>query len=262
MSEFPDIDTSQVGFIGYWNAIDQGGLSSVSPSEVTSARGIVSTESYDNGVQGDYEFRNGRVGRYRVKTDGWFVVWMDRTHDSPDGAGSNLDDDHDLVYWNGILDASHGDYNSVGNGADPDLQQNSLAYSIYELWNELSNSSGVNWSYGDVGLYNYEYSGSQATTFLFYSGTNKTASLTRQTGTDRYAHICSWQAASDDSDGSRSISFDGSTLSSRGGFYGLDVGAHDLISLGLGNNDGTGYDTSTNVGTQSSHENHQTIVWG
>lgn len=85
MATLPDIDTSQVSFIGYWNAIEQGGVDEANwdPMDTSSYSNVQTVESYDNGIQGDVTLpNNGRTARYRVKTDGWVVAWIDRTEDT------------------------------------------------------------------------------------------------------------------------------------------------------------------------------------
>lgn len=156
MAELPDLDTRSIGHIAYWNAIDQGTLPGVNPDEVLSANGVRSSTLYDNGVEGTFQTLTGRNCSFRVKNDGWFVVWFDQTttyqnslNNSTEVAGR-----HDLVNnWT--------EYSQTGG-----IVKNTLERVINALWNELSNSANVQYSPSDSGLYNYEFSGATATTLL------------------------------------------------------------------------------------------------
>lgn len=90
MAELPDIDTSNVSHIAYFNAIDDGGVTTIDPEEVTSAPGIQDYTLYDNGLEGtfnlqetydDISLADSTVfpeATFRVKSDGWMVVYLDQ----------------------------------------------------------------------------------------------------------------------------------------------------------------------------------------
>lgn len=162
MADLPDLDTSQVGYIGYWNALDQGGIASENfdPEDVLSAPYIENTTVYDNGVTGEvdahkteddlYEITDRPVwkAKVRVKTDGWFVAYMDRTNNY-----QTLVDEADTVdnvygYWN--IHTAWDRFNRP-----PALTQHSLSRAINHLTQGLTTSP--TWNYSDVGVYNYEY---------------------------------------------------------------------------------------------------------
>lgn len=94
MADLPDIDTSKVSLVAYWNAITDGGANSdnFDPGETTSTPAFRNTTVYDNGVQADIDLDDVLASNFlepqsedvtnfkcRVKSDGWFVVWSDRT---------------------------------------------------------------------------------------------------------------------------------------------------------------------------------------
>jgi len=262
MADLPDLDTSQVGFIAYWNAIDQGDAAGIEPSEVTSAGRVSEVTSYDNGVEGAYTLRNDRTARFRVKSDGWFVLWMDRTHNLTQHNGGR--DDHDLLFWNSVRYADHGTYDSVGNGVNPTLGNNMLVRGINDLQGQLSNSPGITFNQGDVGLHHFEYGNATNTTVLRTSGGGGDYDMTRQVGTTRYQHLVWIQMASDDGDGYVTATFDGARVDSGQLQYttGTVAEAIDAIYLSLATNEGQAYTTSADTGPQSSVELGHLIVWG
>jgi len=156
MAELPDLDTTSIGHIAYWNAIDQGTLADVAPDEVLSAAAVQNSTFYDNGVEGTFQTLTGRNCTFRVKNDGWFVAWFDRTttYQNTDGSSTEIAGRHDLAN------------NWTGYGGNSDLTQNSLERAIHTLWNELSNSNNVQYTASDTGLYNYEFPDATTTTLL------------------------------------------------------------------------------------------------
>lgn len=159
MADLPDIDTTTVGFIAYWNAKTQGGLSSLDPSEVLSHTRVQSYTLYDNGVEGTFTTTVNREVTFRVKDDGWFVAYMDRRNEYVTATTTRSDVEG---YW----DIAHQWTYTAGNAREGDITSNTLEMAIAGLKNELSNSSGVTYSTADVGLYNYEYSTSTTATLL------------------------------------------------------------------------------------------------
>jgi len=153
MSDLPDLDTSQVSYVAYWNAIDQGGAGQIDPSEVTSASWITSTTLYDNGVGGQAKLPAGdRAAGFRVKTDGWFVAYITRAETFSQQNGSPPAGHYDVVHdWTDST--SQSDFGG----------QNSLERLINQLYRELSNSGTITYNTGDVGLYNYQISATTST---------------------------------------------------------------------------------------------------
>lgn len=158
----PELDTSQISWIGYWNFLDNGGTS-IDPLEAASA--MNSYEEYTNGIQGvvtlgyNQVSPNPQIGA-RVKDDGWIVAWMDRktneVNDAP--AGTDVRGVHQYIY----------DWSSGGGNKDID-SNNALAQVIDNLKSSLSNGSAASVNYGDVGVYNYMAEGATTMTLLTYS---------------------------------------------------------------------------------------------
>lgn len=147
MATLPDLDTSQVSNLAYWNVISDGGLAAdlLAPDEVLSSASVSNTIVYDNGVSGDYTLSNGRVAKFRVKSDGWFVVYIDRTLDRGLNLPSRPEGPYDIIGWN-----------EGGININP-LSQNQLERAINDLFTELSESGGATYNSPDVGLFNYRY---------------------------------------------------------------------------------------------------------
>lgn len=146
MPTLPDIDTNGVSYIAYWNAIDQGGASDIAPEETTSQANIVESTLYDNGIEATYQTNTagGREVTIRVKSDGWFVAYMDRTK-------LYAVDEQDFIDIRGTWDIAS---DWAGGGA-ASIVNNSLERAINALYQELSNSGSINYNVSDVGLYNY-----------------------------------------------------------------------------------------------------------
>lgn len=160
MSNLPDIDTTTTGFIAFWNAIDQGGVSQINPETATSANGVQNYTTYDNGVEGDYQIASGRIVKFRVKNDGWIVVYMDRTEDY----GQTQQSEGNIRGpWDVIDDWS---YHPNSNTASDDGR--ALHRAINALQSNLDNSGSITFNMADVGLYNYAYP--DATTMTVLSG--------------------------------------------------------------------------------------------
>lgn len=160
----PDLDTSTIGYIAYYNIVEQGGLSQdFDISEILDAGSVTSQTLYDNGVEGVYNGYNGSDINIRGKQDGWILAWY------PSGYG---EDSGDVPDWSeGLNSASdvQGRWDLANGWADYDagstnLTQNSLERCIQDLQSQLSNSAGITYNPGDVGLYNYSYP--DATTVL------------------------------------------------------------------------------------------------
>lgn len=116
MAELPNLDTSTVGILAYWNAIDNG-ASEVNPENVLNIDNLQTYNQYDNGVQGTMKIwmRVGnpagtqqneysvRTVHYRVKTDGWVLCWLDRTNEF----NKNLSEGNGDVKPDGYYDIAH-----------------------------------------------------------------------------------------------------------------------------------------------------------
>lgn len=158
MSDLPDIDTTEASYLAYWNAIDDGGVApeDFNPEEVTSYGGIESTTLYDNGIEGTLSAASGDFNTtyFRVKSDGWIVVYMTRE----ESTGTRVSDSSDI----------YGPWQIFGySGAVP--EQNNLAQEVGSLQNNLE--ATTNFQHSDVGLYNYEHPTATTLTCFAQTGT-------------------------------------------------------------------------------------------
>jgi len=162
MSDIPDLDTTSVGYIAYWNALDHG-IPDIDPIEVTSSGNVGSYTVYDNGVTGDYQLLTGRTASFRVKEDGWMVVYIDDTESLGQGTGnqSNRYGQFSVANdWSWVNDETVENINAPA----VTISNNTLSVAIYRLSQELSNSGSLNFNHSDVGLYNYVESNADTTT--------------------------------------------------------------------------------------------------
>jgi hypothetical protein len=157
VSDLPDIETGKVSFIAYFNAIDQGGVNDIDPTEVTNHSNVQSYTLYDNGVEGVYNTVTGRNCDFRVKEDGWFVAWFNRDENFNNNSYISADDVRGP--WDLLNDW-------VDHTSADDITANSLERCINALKSELSNSGSVTYSASDVGLYDYRYSSAAGITAL------------------------------------------------------------------------------------------------
>lgn len=182
MADLPDLDTTSIEFIAYWNAIDQGGVDAIEPEEVLTDGNISAYAIYDNGVEGTYNSTTGRTITFRVKNDGWFVTYFDRTE--------NFDIDvTDQTTIRGPWDISN---NWTDSGHDT-ITRNTLERAISSLQNQLPNSGDIGYNDADVGLYNYNRSTATTITLLSHRGSND-ASFSYTSATDRIWHVIAAKA--------------------------------------------------------------------
>jgi hypothetical protein len=178
MATLPDLDTSSIGLMAFWNAIDQGGVDSIDPMEAT---GVFNEYTvYDNGIEGPFSgLRGNRTLKARIKTDGWIIIWMDNQNDfgtqsSSDGPGYGL--------WEVItnpLDATSGsDLGKIPNDLD-------------KVRESLSNAGNMTWNAADVGFYSPPHPDATNVTCLSVSSdgsgaANKVGSVDFTTSTPYY----------------------------------------------------------------------------
>lgn len=252
MATLPDLDTANTGFVAFWNAIDQGGVGSIDPSEALSDNGLAEYTLYDNGFEGQYNLGHitSNVAQnvtVRMKTDGWIVAYTDRTNSFATESGSPP-----IGYWDIINDWT--DYTSASS-----ITQNLLERAINNLRQSLSNSSSMTYNSGDVGLYNYEHSSATNVTLLsgYYHisgqgfdahyGYTETYGFVYTSDTTRLYQAATGRAstgggANRDTTHSRT-EFEGVTVSDTStGAY----GAYDVLTNGTAPNSGTEY-TQSNV---------------
>ena len=267
MAELPDLQTDQISYIAYWNVEDQGGINNDQwgPDEVTSDTNIESQTLYDNGIEGEYNLANGRTGTWRVKNDGWFIVYLDRELNnvgpSVNGAARGTFD---------IIN-DHTDYNSAS-----DLRNHTLERAIYNLQSQLENSPAVSYNTSDVGLFSYVFPLATTATLLsaYENGSNGsyTVGLQYTDDTELYRH---WVVASGFGDrpinvydgGSVEISFNGNLVVDVPEGGGLTGGAINDNLYDLSPDSGVEYNglinfTSTPNGRTGRGSIHNLLTWG
>ena len=170
MSDLPDIDTDDVSFIAFYNAIEQGGASEIEPEQVLDQ--LESYTTYDNGFEGTYEIGRStypQVLTVRMKTDGWVVAYLDREENYNQNIQPGVENAELLVRgpWN-VIDWLN---------KSASLEENTLAKTINSLCDNLDNSDEITFFYEDVGLYNYAYENAEAVTVMGLSGSSGTLSF-------------------------------------------------------------------------------------
>lgn len=160
MADLPDLNTDNVSVLSYWNAISDGGASDIDPEEVLSDGNIQDYTLYDNGVEiNNYSTVTGRSAKARVKSDGWFVVWMDDTVELVENSGGKPEGP-----WSIVDDWTEGPVDSDNNDYPKSATDHTLVDAISSMVNELSNSAGISFSNSDAGFYNYLSPDSDVTT--------------------------------------------------------------------------------------------------
>lgn len=270
MSSLPDINTSGVSFLAYFNAIDQGGAGSISPSEVTTSGRVQNYTLYDNGLSGEFNARNGRTITFRVKTDGWFVAYLDRG----DNFARNLKNDVPRGSWDIFNDWTY------TNSAD-DFTRNELERCINDLVSELSNSGSVTYNPVDVGLYDYRHPSASVATglsdylYMKTQGTNeqtKTVDFQYTDDTNLLYAVATGYAISHYNDfyntyGNGRTEFNGIVMSEHEYDGGEGGGAIDLLSRGEIPSAGTQYGhlfyakSSTNNRGGGSGKGNILVIW-
>lgn len=213
MSDLPDLDTSQISFIAYWNAIDDGGVSSIDPEDVIADGNINEYTLYDNGVHIDRYSIGPREIEARIKSDGWIIAYLDRTNNPATNTSPPPSGPWDII--------SDWETRSVNSG------QNKLSRAIDGLQSEFTNASQITFSYSDVGLYNYEYPDATATTILQTSGNYPSGSFSYTASTtikDAYT------TAYIDSELDREATFEGVLVTKTGNYGVVDLLEQNLIA--------------------------------
>lgn len=219
MPDLPDLDTTGVSFIAYWNAVSQGGIAEadMDAEDVLSDGNINSQTLYDNGVIVEYNLLGGypegggnggtREATMRVKNDGWFVAYIDRTEDFGIQTGQA---DTIRGPWD-IMNAWTGTSTST-------IVNNALERAINSLQGQLSASPTYQTS--DVGLYNYEHPNADFASMFSAEGGPKTSAFLYTSATNVLWAVATGSAEQD--------------FSSR--FVYWDRGGADEILLGGGGN--------------------------
>ena len=134
MPVMPDLVEDDLTVFAWWNALEAG-ATSIDPVDALDYQPIYSWEPFDNGIQGELtDSIDGHPIRFRVKTDGWVVCWIE--------ADTEIDVERTLL-----------NYDEQGG---PDLLPNNrLADHIENIRTELG--SPGNYNPEDTGLFFYDH---------------------------------------------------------------------------------------------------------
>lgn len=295
MTELPDIDTADVSFIGYYNVIDQGGVSTIDPETALTADRIVEYTLYDNGWEADFEFRNKRLATARMKSDGWVAVYFDRTENlsgttSEDG-DQFLRNERDRGEYQGPFDIINNwnawDSYDTGSGTEVDRTYPNVEFDYSEMHAAIADivdnlDSTVDFDYEDVGIYNYQHEAASATTFLwnYIVGSHSADYVEDGTpygrylytdGTDILEHLvvgCGTTTSNDNSRGpyGNEVSFEEQAMINTGGAdqddvdQGVQMGCFDVLAEELAPDAGTEYESYTD-GDANTQNPHYTPAW-
>lgn len=241
MADLPDLDESNIGMCAYWNAIDDGGVGNVNPEDGLSDGSIGEYTLYDNGWETeDYTSATGRSIKVRAKTDGWIVAYMDRTNEYEESKDSKSDV---RGYWD------LGNDWSANSAAD--FVENTLATAIDNVRSEYENSGSMDFSFDDVGLYNFEFTDATNITGLsssIDSETNNDYGFLYTEGTDLEYLAVAGRATGhvfETDDWSAEVSIEGERVTYKNG-SGTTYGSLDGLDTGIVSSSGTEYVVTLN----------------
>jgi len=257
MADLPDIDTTEVSFIAYWNAIDDGGVGSIDPVETQNDPNVVSSTIYDNGIEGVYDLspllsNKTREVNFRVKNDGWMVVYSG----TGETFGKNLDASQLDGPWDIISDWT------TPNGTT--ISANTFERAINNLQSNLSNSGSIFYQTSDVGLYNYEYPSSTAATLFHADGGSRNDKtdfgFLYTSGTEVYwcviAGVCDTLGTTNSAE---VLSPSGTSIVESGGDS-VEWGTYDMIANNEIPNSDTEYQLEHPAFERAQHSN--ILLWG
>jgi hypothetical protein len=259
MSDLPDINTSNVGFIAYWNAIDDGGATSIAPEDMLTDGNINSYTLYDNGFTADYTNPiNSLPVTVRAKTDGWITAHTTREENYSFGSGVS----NTFTDVRGWYNFATGDEDQ--ENINPDLSQNALERSIYSLQSNLSNTNSFVYSTADVSLYNYEYPNATDVTLAnvgaqTYGGSSPTkiGGISATSTTTLDAAVVFARA----SGGTQTVEFGGNIIAKTGPSASLNHATADLLTNNFFDATGTEKELYANVGNYSLGSITAIIIW-
>jgi hypothetical protein len=249
MAVLPDIDTSNVGLMAYYNILDETVTNDFNPVDAISAPGVLSYEQFDNGIKGKYDIGRGefRAANYRVKSDGWVVVWINRER-------NYVTDTRDSDKLKLLTDLLTNPEELPITGSFNDTEGVTV---ISELFNEINQETDANASFdsNDVSWYSYE----------FDSATSLQILDKRVTGAEEYSFsypstisnlsvsllgYCRDQNQTNDG-GTAYVRFEGISVVNTGAelFDINEFGAMDLLDRGLIPQSGTTYNGELDAAT-------------
>ena len=300
MAVLPDLDTTNIGVIAYWNASNHG-VSSIDPREILDYNDVYTYQQYDNGIDGtlrkerynegsgenvlNYGNDTNEAGpetiylNFRIKSDGWILVWTDRTNEFGIDWFSNNTLEYTGYYdilddWSHIARANGNNYVILEDNEPEMLPISSLSNKIQDLQNKLSNSGSITFTHSDVGYYCYEYpNANRMSVVTEYYGNNGDVSypdmdggLSYTSGVTRYYHAAIGVNASDYDYQTRpsvDLYFNGQKLcSSRITRRVMNYGVVDVLASGLmPNPDQTYYNNDMNGSADSSNAIHHLLIY-
>ena len=252
MSPLPDLDTMAIGPIVFWNFLDNSSDAELDPTEVLDHGDINSWETYDNGVEGTmWNPTSNRNCNFRVKADGWFITWFDRTNEYIQHTGTG---NPPSGYWDVLYNLR-----SHGGGTNP-LPDTTLGERINSLRQRLSNSSSATFSHSDTGMYCYEFPNANTFTMAYEQHSRTGGNYNRyafdggmsySSNVTRFYHSVFGSGYSDN--GNVDSNFAGIKLFNTPE-YGSECGSIDAISNNLMPSAGTVY--NNHGGVDGSYYNH------
>lgn len=190
MANLPDLVTTDIGIIAFWNAHDHRAVAGVGDANPTDCiPGFDSYSVYDNGIEGYKALGSGRYFHARVKSDGWMVAWIDRTNTFfyPDKEAGDFGESAHKGYYDVL-------WNWFQYTANLSNTETTLSYLIDQLYNQLSNKTDFSFAAADVGHYCYEYPNANVITLsdlrVGYITATKTGHIQYTTGTTLFYAAC------------------------------------------------------------------------
>jgi len=227
MADLSDLDTTQIGIIAFWNALDHrvvAGIGDVDPTDCIAI--FDGYDVYDNGIEGYKALGSGRYFHARVKTDGWIVAWIDRTNTFAYPDGSFGEDGrkgyYDIIFdWRGLY------------SSNISSTQTTLSYLISLLYNALLNKTEFTYANTDVGHYSYEFTLANVLTLMdvlivYPGGNTKIGKVQYATGTTLYYIAVAGYAYGSSGGRWGEVKFAGNTITTGMNKY----GAADVLAEG------------------------------
>lgn len=239
MANLPDLVTTDIGIIAFWNAKDHWTGPGANTIDPTNCAGVFDSYSvYDNGIEGHKALGSGRYFHARVKSDGWMVAWIDRTNTFayPNKVAADFGETGHRGYYDILYDWFA--------AALISSTYTTTSHLISLLYNALTNKGDFAFAAADVGHYCYEYS--EANVLTLCAVFNKTGNVQYTTGTIMYYAAATGRAVTDNA--AHSCKFAGNTLMSgpTGGVAKFGVG--DIVAEGWMPNPLTNYPLSASGG--------------